>query len=209
MELNEEFSAILQNKLPTKLEDSGSFTIIFFNGSLNVEKVLTDLGTNMNLIPYKMFKEQGLREPKPTRISIQIADRSIKYLRGIIEDVLFKVDKVIFTVDFIILDMDEDIEVPMILGRPFLATARTIIDVGSGELVLRVGDEEVTLQARDVRFSSEWDNNHYSVDVSNHTAQHALQEITLEDVLELYLVQGDRNQGTSEERTVQLDELDE
>ncbi|XP_016669935.1 uncharacterized protein [Gossypium hirsutum] len=156
-----------------------------------------------------MFKEQGLKEPKPTRISIQLADRSIKYLRGIIEDVLFKVDKVIFTVDFIILDMDEDIEVPMILGQPVLATARTIIDVGSGELVLRVGDEEVTLQARDVRFSNERDNTHYSVNVSNHTAQHALQEITLEDVLELYLVQGDRNQGTSEERTVQLDELDE
>ena len=78
-------------------------------------------------------------------MSIQLADRSIKYPRGIIEDVLVKVNKSIFQVDFDILDMDEDIEIRMILGRPFLATARTVFDVGSGELVLSVGDEKVTL----------------------------------------------------------------
>ncbi|KAK5784815.1 hypothetical protein PVK06_039353 [Gossypium arboreum] len=143
VELNEECSAILQNKLPTKLKDPGSFTIPCLIGNLNVEKALADLGASINLMPYKMFKQLGLGEPKPTRMSIQLADRSVKYPRGIIEDVLVKVDKFIFPVDFVVLDMDEDVEVSLILGCPFLATARAVIDVGDGKLVLRVGDEEM------------------------------------------------------------------
>nr|XP_023873469.1 uncharacterized protein LOC111986064 [Quercus suber] len=71
----------------------------------------------------------GLGEAKPTTISLQLADRSIKYPRGVIENVLVKVDKFIFPIDFIVLDMDEDKEIPLILGRPFLATGRTLIDV--------------------------------------------------------------------------------
>ena len=70
-------------------------------------------------------------------MSIQLADKSIKYPRGIIEDILVKVDKFIFPVDFVVLDMDEDVEVPLILSRPFLATTRAIIDVGDGKLVLK------------------------------------------------------------------------
>ncbi|KAK5813160.1 hypothetical protein PVK06_028607 [Gossypium arboreum] len=146
VELNEECSAILQNKLPTKLKDPGSFTIPCLIGNLNVEKALADLGASINLMPYKMFKQLGLGEPKPTRMNIQLADRSVKYPRGIIEDVLVKVEKFIFLVDFVVLDMDEDVEVPLILGRLFLATARVIIDVGDCKLVLRVGDKEVIFE---------------------------------------------------------------
>ncbi|KAK5825727.1 hypothetical protein PVK06_020589 [Gossypium arboreum] len=128
VELNKECSAILQNKLPTKLKDPGSFTIPCLIGSLNVEQALADLGASINLMPYKMFKQLGLGEPKPTRMSIQLADRSVKYPKGIIEDVLVKVDKFTFPVDFVVLDMDEDVEVPLILGHPFLTTARAVID---------------------------------------------------------------------------------
>ena len=67
-----------------------------------------------------------------------MADRSVKYPRGIIEDVLFKVDKFIFPADFIVLDMDEDADIPIILGRPFLAMGMTLIDVQRGELTMRV-----------------------------------------------------------------------
>nr|XP_023872628.1 uncharacterized protein LOC111985214 [Quercus suber] len=86
----------------------------------------------------------GLGEVKPTTISLQLANRSIKYPRGVIEDVLVKVDKFIFLADFIVLDMDEDEEIPLILGRPFLATGRTLINVQQGKLVLRVGEDDVT-----------------------------------------------------------------
>ncbi|KAK5838916.1 hypothetical protein PVK06_007663 [Gossypium arboreum] len=143
VELNEECLTILQNKLPNKLKDPRSFTIPCLIGSLNVEKALADLGANINLMPYKMFKQLGLGEPKPTRMSIQLVDRSVKYPRGIIEDVLVKVDKFILPVDFVVLDMDEDVKVPLILGCPFLATARAVIDMGQGKLVLRVGDKEI------------------------------------------------------------------
>ncbi|KAG8492789.1 hypothetical protein CXB51_010262 [Gossypium anomalum] len=169
VELNEECSAILQNKLPTKLKDPGSFTIPCLIGSLNVEKALADLGASINLMPYKMFKQLGLGEPKPTRISIQLADRSVKYPTGIIEDILVKVDKFIFPVDFVVLDMDEDVEVPLILGHLFLATARAVIDVGDGKLMLRVGDEEIIFKIYDaMRFSREQDDSCYFIDSTDH-----------------------------------------
>ncbi|KAK5786322.1 hypothetical protein PVK06_040958 [Gossypium arboreum] len=148
MELNVVCLAILQNKLPNKLKDPGSFTIPCLIGSLGVNNALADLGASINVMPYKMFKQLGLGKPKQTRMSIQLADKTIRFPRGIIEDVLVKIDKFIFPVDFIVLDIEEDNNPPLILGRPFLATAKTIIDVGIGELTLRVRDDTIALQAR-------------------------------------------------------------
>ncbi|KAL5555033.1 hypothetical protein UlMin_037269 [Ulmus minor] len=135
--LNEECSAVLQRKLPQKLKDPGSFTIPCTIGSCNFDKVLCDLGASINLMPLSVFRKLGLGEVKPTSISLQLADRSVKYPRGVIEDVLIKVDKFIFPADFVVLDMEEDREIPLILGRPFLATGRTLIDVQQGKLILR------------------------------------------------------------------------
>ncbi|KAK5825089.1 hypothetical protein PVK06_019893 [Gossypium arboreum] len=192
VELNEECSAILQNKLPTKLKDPGSFTIPCLIGSLNVEKALVDLGASINLMPYKMFKELGLREPKPTRMSIQLANRSVKYPRGIIEDVLVKVDKFIFPVDFFVLDMDEDVELPLILGHPFLTTARAVIDVGDGNLVLRVGDEEIIFKIYDaMRFSREQDDSCYFIDPVDHITQDSFQKTVQKETTEPYPAQGE------------------
>ncbi|XP_052488025.1 uncharacterized protein LOC128041754 [Gossypium raimondii] len=190
MELNEECSTILQNKLSTKLKDPKIFTIPCFIGSLSIEKALADLSASINLMPYKMFKQLGLGEPKPTRMSIQLADRFVKYPRGIIEDGLVKVDKFIFPVDFVVRDMDEDVEVPLILGRPFLTTARAIIDVDDGKLVLRVGDEEIIFKIYDAMpFSKEQDDSCYFIDSNNHVIQDSLQEIVHKDTLELCLFQ--------------------
>ncbi|XP_073129136.1 uncharacterized protein [Henckelia pumila] len=87
----------------------------------------------------------GLGEVKPTKIALQLADKSIKYPRGIIEDVLVKVDRFIFPVDFVVLDMEEDGNMSLILGRPFLATAEVMIDVKKGALTMGVEGEKVTL----------------------------------------------------------------
>ncbi|KAJ8752916.1 hypothetical protein K2173_008651 [Erythroxylum novogranatense] len=138
VKLNEECSTILSRKLPPKLKDPGSFTIPCVIGDLNIDKALMDLGASINLIPLSVFRKLGLAEPKPTTISLQLADKSITYPRGIIEDVLVKVEKFIFPVDFLVLDMEEDIDIPIILGRPFMATTRTIIDVQRGKLILRL-----------------------------------------------------------------------
>ena len=141
--LTEECSAILQRKLPQKLKDPGSFTIPCTIGNAIFERVLCDLGASINLMPLSIFKRLGLGEARPTIVTLQLADRSLKHPRGIIEDVLVKVDKFIFLADFIVLDMEEDKEIPIILGRPFLATGRAMIDVQRGELKLRVQEDEV------------------------------------------------------------------
>ncbi|XP_010247671.1 PREDICTED: uncharacterized protein LOC104590648 [Nelumbo nucifera] len=147
--LNEECSAILLNKLPQKLKDLGSFTIPCTIGNLKINKALCDLGASINLMPYLVFKKLGLGELQPTRVALQLADRSIKHPRGIIEDVLVKVGKFIFPVDFIVLDMEEDVDVPLILGQPFLATGKATVDVQQGQLSLRIQDEEVTFKMSD------------------------------------------------------------
>ena len=84
MELNAVCSTILQNKLPNKLKDPGSFTIPFLIGSLDVNHALANLGASINSMPYNMFKQLGLEKPKETRMSIQLADKTIRFPRGII-----------------------------------------------------------------------------------------------------------------------------
>ena len=141
--LTEECSAILQRKLPQKFKDPGSFTIPCTIGNAIFERALCDLGASINLMPLSIFKRLRLGEARLTTVTLQLADRSLKHPRGIIEDVLVKVDKFIFPADFIVLDMGEDKEIPIILGRPFLATGRAMIDVQRGELNLRVQEDEV------------------------------------------------------------------
>ena len=136
--LSEECSAILQRKLPPKSKDPRNFTIPLSIGNSIIEKALCDLGASINLIPLSIFKKLGLGKANPITITLQLADRSLTHPWGIIEDLLVKVDKFIFPVDFIVLNMEEDKEVPIILGRPFLATSWALIDVQKGELRLRV-----------------------------------------------------------------------
>lgn len=141
--LSEECSAVIQQKLPPKLKDPGSFSIPCTIGEIKFSRALCDLGASVSLMPLSIYKKLGLNDLKHTTVSLQLADRSIKYPLGVVENVLMKVDKFIIPVDFIILDMDEDVNVPIILGRPFLATAGTIIDVKNGKLTFKIGEEEV------------------------------------------------------------------
>ncbi|XP_062099774.1 uncharacterized protein LOC133805614 [Humulus lupulus] len=120
--LTEECSATLQRKLPQKLRDSGSFTIPCTIGKFECKHALCDLGESINMMPLSVFRRLGLGEASPTTVTLQLADRSVKHPRGIIEDVLVKVNKFIFPADFIVLDMEEEKNVPIIMGRPFLAT---------------------------------------------------------------------------------------
>ncbi|XP_062074960.1 uncharacterized protein LOC133778968 [Humulus lupulus] len=140
--LTEECSALLQKKLPPKIKDPGSFTIPCTIGNVFFEKELCDLGASVNLMPLSIYRKLKLGEAHLTTVSLQMADRSVKHPRGIIEDVLVKVDKFIFPADLIILDMEEDENIMIILGRPFLATGRALIDVQNGELKLKFEQEK-------------------------------------------------------------------
>ncbi|XP_022875578.1 uncharacterized protein LOC111394019 [Olea europaea var. sylvestris] len=102
-----------------------------------------EYSASVNLMPLSIYRSIGLGEANPTTISLQLVDRSIKRPNGIIEDVLVKVDKFIFSADFIILDIDEDSNIPLILGKPFLAIERALIDVYDGKMILWVDNEQV------------------------------------------------------------------
>ena len=127
--LSEECSAVLQKKLPPKLRDPVTFTIPCTIGRIEEMNALCDLGASINLMPLSVFRSLQLGEAKPTTVTLQLADRSLAHPWGVIEVVLVKVDKFIFPADFIVLDMEEDTNVPIILGRPFLATGQALIDV--------------------------------------------------------------------------------
>ena len=139
--LTKECSAIISNKLPLKRKHPGSLTIPCSVGNLKFQKALCDSGASINLMPLSIYRKLGLGEAKPTSIRLQLADRTVKEPEGIVEDVLVRAGKFIFPVDFVVLDFEEDEDVPLILGMPFLYTAKAIIDVYDGTLTLRVGDE--------------------------------------------------------------------
>nr|XP_025661528.1 uncharacterized protein LOC112757139 [Arachis hypogaea] len=106
--LTQECSAIIQRGLPPKLKDPGSFLIPCTIGNIAIDKSLCDLGASINLMPLTMLKKMMIEELKPTRMSLQLADRSIKIPNGIVENLLVKVGNFIFPVDFVVLDMNEE-----------------------------------------------------------------------------------------------------
>ena len=138
--LTEQVSAIIQSKNPVKYKDSGSPTISVNIGGTSIDKALLDLGASVNLLPYSVYKQLGLGELKPTIITLSLVDRSVKIPKGIVEDVLVKVDKFYYPVDFVVLDTEPIASgpnhVPIILGRPFLATANGIINCRNGVMQL-------------------------------------------------------------------------
>ena len=103
-------SAILQKHLLSKIKDLRSFTIPCLIGGLEVEKALADSDASINVMPYKFFKKIGLREPRPTWMILQLTERLVRHLRGIVEDVLVKVDKNIYPMDFVVLHVVDDVE---------------------------------------------------------------------------------------------------
>ncbi|CAJ2636009.1 unnamed protein product [Trifolium pratense] len=142
--LSEKCSAILQRMLPPKLKDPGSFTIPCSNGKVKVKRALCDLGASINSMHLSMVRKLDCGEPKLTKMTLTLVDRSITYPYRVLEDVLVKVNDLFFSDDFVILDMNEDSEVPLLLGIPFLATGRALIDVELGELMLSFQNEQVT-----------------------------------------------------------------
>ncbi|RVW92593.1 hypothetical protein CK203_039407 [Vitis vinifera] len=147
--LTEQVSAIIQCKSLVKYKDTGCPTISVSIGGTCVEKALLDLGASVNLLPYSVYKQLGLGKLKPTSITLSLVDRSVKIPRGMIEDVLVQVDKFYYQVDFVVLDTDPVVKgtnyVPIILGRPFLATSNAIINCRNGVMQFTFGNMTLEL----------------------------------------------------------------
>ena len=143
MNLTATCNTVIQRSLPAKMKDSGSFTIPYSIGKSEFKKALCDSGASINLMPLSVVQRLSLGELTLTTIILRMADRSMAQPEGVLEDVLVKVGKFIFPMDFVVKKMEEDNQVPLLLGRPFLANGSALIDVKKVELTLRVGNEAV------------------------------------------------------------------
>ncbi|XP_061351339.1 uncharacterized protein LOC133296385 [Gastrolobium bilobum] len=163
--LTKECSAIIQKKFPPKLRDPRSFNIPIAIGNINVGRELCDLGANINLMPLSVMKSLRIFELKPIMVSLQLADRTLRRPNKVIEDVLVKVEKFIFPADFVVLDMEEEGNMSLLLGKPFLAIARAIIDVEKGKPELRMDDKKVTINVFDAMKHAEDNNDCFRVEI--------------------------------------------
>nr|GEV45738.1 reverse transcriptase domain-containing protein [Tanacetum cinerariifolium] len=156
--LNENCSAMLLKKLPEKLGDPGKFLIPCDFPGMDVCHTLADLGASINLMPLSIWKNLSLLELTPTRMTLELAYRSITRPKGVGEDVFAKVGKFHFLTDFVVVDFETNPRVPLILGRSFLRTGRALIDVYGEEISLQVNNEAVTFNLNQTtRYSSTYD----------------------------------------------------
>nr|GEV31093.1 DNA-directed DNA polymerase [Tanacetum cinerariifolium] len=156
--LNENCSAMLLKKLPEKLGDPGKFLIPCDFPGMDVCHALADIGASINLMPLSIWKKLSLPELTPTRMTLELADRSITRPKGVAKDVFVKVGKFYFSTDFVVVDFEADHRVPHILGRSFLRTGRALTDVYGEEITLQINNESVTFNLNQTtRYSSIYD----------------------------------------------------
>ncbi|KAJ9535590.1 hypothetical protein OSB04_un001274 [Centaurea solstitialis] len=157
MDMIENVSAVFQKNLPPKCSDPGMFTIPCMVGNVTVDRAMLDLGASINVMPYSLYTSLDVGSLKPTSVVVQLADKSIVHPRGVLEDVLVKVNELIFPADFYIIDMEENNASKsnmMLLGRPFLKTSRTKIDVYDGTLSMEFGNKLIKFNIHDtMRYS--------------------------------------------------------
>jgi len=191
-------SELLSDLIPVKYKDPGCPTIACTIGQAEISHALLNLGASINLLPFSVYRQLGLGDLSPTRVTIQLADRSVKVPKGKINDVLIRVGEFIYPVDFIVLETqpvsNPRAQTPIILGWPFLATANAIINRRNGSMRLTFGDmtREVNVfnlgkQPRDVEDQT------FEVNlIENLTSEHR-EELELETECEFGLESDDFN----------------
>ncbi|GJY64406.1 reverse transcriptase domain-containing protein [Tanacetum coccineum] len=145
--VNAECSVIILNKVPEKLEDLRKFLIPCALQELDRTSALADSGASINILPHSIYKQLGLGALTPTRMTLELANRSVTHLMGIAEDVVVRVDGFTFLADFVVVNFKPDPRVPIILGRPFFRTAKALIDLYEEKLTLSVGSDELVFYA--------------------------------------------------------------
>ncbi|CAN6557463.1 unnamed protein product [Malus baccata var. baccata] len=192
VQVSENVSAVLQRKLPPKCKDPGSFTIPCVIGNTKFEQCMLDLGASINVMPYSIYASMNLGELKNDGVIIQLADRSNAYPKGVSEDVLVQVGNLIFPADFYVLDMEDSphsTPLPILLGRPFMKTARTKIDVFKGTLTMEFDGEVIDFNlSESIKFPKD-DHSCFSIDIIDDLAQDFLDSLE-RDTLETTIAQG-------------------
>ena len=189
IKVGENISAVLQKRLPQKCKDPGVFTVPCKLGNLHVPRAMLDLGASINVLPYSCYKLMGIGELSKTGVIIQLADRSIVHPKGVLEDVLVQVNELVFPADFYVLDMDDD-DSPnpssILLGRPFMKTAQTKIDVANGTLTMEFDGEVINFNIYEAMKYPRDVHSLHSVDVIQPLTEEWF-KLTNPDLLELVL----------------------
>nr|GEZ95999.1 hypothetical protein [Tanacetum cinerariifolium] len=167
---------VILKKLPEKLGDPGKFLIPCGFSELKC-KALADLGASINLMPLSVWKKLGLPNLIPTRMTLELTNRAICTPDRIARDVFVPVGKFTFPADFFVVDYESDPRVPLILGRPFLRTARALIDVHGEEMILRDEDERLTLNMK-----------HDTASYSNHHHRESVNLINIFNIPRMYFL---------------------
>ncbi|XP_047150716.1 uncharacterized protein LOC124822722, partial [Vigna umbellata] len=127
---------------PPKVKDPGSFTIPCTINGHKIGKALIDLGSNINFMPLSVLENIGGLEVQPAKMTLFMADGSTKKPYGVVENVMVQTGNLRFLVDFVVMEMEEDLEIPIIFGRPFMKTAKVIINVDDETIALKNQEEE-------------------------------------------------------------------
>ncbi|XP_063942851.1 uncharacterized protein LOC135150471 [Daucus carota subsp. sativus] len=147
--LTSQVRSLLSNHIPVKYKDPGCPKIYCVIGDKFVDKALLDLGASVNLLPFSVYQALGLGDLKTTKMTLQLADHSVKMPKGIIEDVLTKIGDFIFPIDFVVLETqtvsNPKNQIPIISGRPFLATSNALINCRNGSMKLIFGNMTIKL----------------------------------------------------------------
>ncbi|XP_027171491.1 uncharacterized protein LOC113771065 [Coffea eugenioides] len=189
--VGENVSAMIQRKLPPKCGDSGMFTIPCKIGNTPIRRAMLDLGASINVMSKTIFTSLNLGPLKETTIIIQLTDRMNAYAEGLVEDVLVQVNELVFPADFYILDMGDEKSLnlsPILLGRPFISTARTKIDVNKGTLSMKFDGERVHFNIFEAMKYPEDSNSIFALSVIEPLVQETF-ELGGEDALQVALTQ--------------------
>jgi Aspartyl protease len=176
-----EVETVILNDLPPKLKDPVSFTIPCSLGNIKFKNALCDLGASVSLMPRSVFERLGIGDLKPTNISLQMADGSVRLPIGILEGIPIQVGKFFIPIDFVICDMKEDPYIPIILGRPFLIITGAKIDVKCGKISLNFGNEKVEFSAIKIHDNTLSNDSCCRVEVFNHLTEEKHNEIMKEE----------------------------
>ncbi|KAM1366763.1 hypothetical protein ACFX2H_000296 [Malus domestica] len=192
VKVSENVSAVLQRKLPPKCKDPGSFTIPCVIGNTKFEHAMLDLGASINVMPYSIYASMNLGELKNDGVIIQLADRSNAYPKGVLEDVLVQVNDLVVPADFYVLEMEDSshsTSLPILLGRPFMKTARTKIDVFKGTLTMEFDRDVIDFNiSESIKYPKD-DHSCFAIDVFDVLAQDYLDSLE-RDPLETTIVHG-------------------
>ncbi|WZZ53231.1 hypothetical protein YC2023_053338 [Brassica napus] len=184
--LTHECSAIIQRMtVPRKLQDPGSFTLPCAIGPLTFEKCLCDLGASVSLMPLSIAKKLGFTQYKKCKISLVLADRSVKLPIGILEDLPVKIGNCEVPTDFVVLEMDEEPRDPLIFGRPFLATAGAMVNVRDGTIDLHLGKDHILhFDIKEMMKNPTTQGEIFYIDEMDALADDFLEELAIEDSLQ-------------------------